>query len=375
MSANQSKNYGKTTGPIENNALLLALPYGAAICLRDGKVLQANNALGQILGISAEDLLHHKASFLSQGIVDDLEHIFASGRFWCGDITVVNAAHQNVPCRLTISALEWIAENQSVPAVLLTLMENSNNRIAEQNLLAHNQDRNDVNATKTDFLANMGHELRTPLNAIIGNSELIAEAILGDITQTYRECGQDIYEAGTHLLSLVNDVLDTAKMNDGAMTIKPESNNAVTIAREAIKLIADDFNRRRHVLTLNLPDQAITINCDRLKLKQILINILTNAGKYTPDGGEISLELHTTANEAIFTISDTGVGIAPQDIPRALTRFSQLHPKGIKESAGTGLGLPLAKMLTELHGGRFIIESKPGCGTAVKICLPMPHAG
>lgn len=374
MSANKSENYCSTAGAIANIPLLAALPYGAAICLRDGKIIHSNGALSQILGIGAEDLRHRKASFLSQGIVDDLDHIFSSGRFWSGDITVLNATHQNVPCRLTISALEWMTENQSIPAVLLTLMENTESRIAEQNLLTHHQDRNDVNATKTDFLANMGHELRTPLNAIIGNAELIAESVLGDLPCAYRDCGRDIHDAGSHLLSLVNDVLDSAKMADGAMTIRRAPHNIVPIARETIKMLADDYQRRAHVLSVDLPDHDVIIDCDRLKLKQILINIMTNAGKFTPDGGKISLVLKTTSNEAIFIVTDNGVGMAPQDIPRALARFSQLHPKGIKESTGTGLGLPLAKMLTELHGGRFVIESEPGRGTSVKICLPMRHA-
>ncbi|OSQ38088.1 histidine kinase [Thalassospira mesophila] len=361
-------------GPaIGASALLAALPYGAAICQRDGKILHCNDALAQILGVGVDDISHKKASFLSQGLAEDLDTIFSSGRTWRGDISVLGLENKAIPCSLTVSALEWPGASQTLPCVLLTLLENTNNRLAERDLLTHNQERNDVNATKTDFLANMGHELRTPLNAIIGNAELIAQGVLGDISQTYRECGHDIHDAGQHLLSLVNDVLESSKLAEGAMTITPTLHDVVPIAREAVKMLRDDYHRRHHQLTVNLPDHSVIIPCDRLKLKQILINILTNAGKFTADGGEISLSLYSHDDEAVFQISDNGVGIAPQDIPRALARFSQLHPKGIKESAGTGLGLPLAKMLTELHGGRLSIESEPRHGTTIKIHLPTIH--
>ena len=364
----------KSPIPAPITALIEALPYGAAICSRDGKILRANSALARLIRLDRHALDHRQASFLHPGILRDLDEIFTTGRFWSGDIAVLDDAGDPVACHMTVTALEWADNSETIPAALLTLIENAGHRIAAQDLISHNQERNDANATKTDFLANMGHELRTPLNAIIGNAELIAEGVLGDIDAAYRECGHDIHEAGLHLLSLVNDVLDSAKLADGAMTLKPAPVNIVAIACEAVKIIKEDYNRRAHHLTVDLPDHDVIIPCDRMKLKQILINILTNAGKFTPDGGAISLALKLSHDEAIFTVTDNGVGMAPQDIPRALTRFSQLHPEGIKESAGTGLGLPLAKMLTELHGGRFIIESSPGKGTSVKICLPQNHA-
>lgn len=360
------------SAPID--ALIEALPYGAAICSQEGKILRANSALARLLGLETGALDHRQASFLHPGILRDLDEIFSTGRFWSGDIAVLNDARETVPCHMTVSAMEWADGGETIPAALLTLMENTGHRMAQQDLISHNQERNDANATKTDFLANMGHELRTPLNAIIGNAELIAEGVLGDIDAAYRECGQDIHEAGLHLLALVNDVLDSAKLTDGAMKLKLAPANIITVARETVKIINDDFNRRSHKLSIDLPDHDIVIPCDRMKLKQVLINILTNAGKFTPDGGAITLALKLSDDEVIFTVADNGVGMAPQDIPRAMTRFSQLHPEGIKESAGTGLGLPLAKMLTELHGGRFIIESSPGKGTLVKICLPRNHA-
>ena len=119
-----------------------------------------------------------------------------------------------------------------------------------------------------------------------------------------------------------------------------------------------------------MPQDGFALRCDKLKLKQILINILSNAAKFTPDGGTITINLTSTDDDVTIAIADNGVGMSPNDIPRALARFSQLHPSGVKESAGTGLGLPLAKLLVELHGGNLSIESAPGKGTTVRITLP-----
>ncbi|WP_252509700.1 PAS domain-containing sensor histidine kinase [Thalassospira sp. TSL5-1] len=359
------------TAPI--GSLCDALPYATAICARDGKILHANQALANMLELNIGDIEHRQASFLNPDIVQGLDALFSSGEFWSGDIMVINESQNTIPCHMTVSTLPLNHAGESHIAALLTLVENPGPHQVRQDTFAQQQ-RHDANATKNDFLANMGHELRTPLNAIIGNAELIEHGVLGDIDVAYRECGQDIHQAGLHLLSLVNDVLDSAKLADGAMKLHPTPTNIISVAHEAVRLILDDYRRRAHTLTIDLPDHDVILDCDRMKLKQILINILSNAGKFTPDGGRISLSLALTQDEAIFTITDNGVGMSAQDIPRALTRFSQLHPEGIKESAGTGLGLPLAKMLTELHGGRFIIESNPGKGTTIKICLPKRQA-
>lgn len=354
-----------------DTAIMDALPYAAIICDRNGNAIYCNRALAQLMGLPQEQLINRKASFLSPGLAEDMDGVFASNRPWYGDIVFVDGNGDKRLCELTISPIHFSHDNSSLAAVLMTLLTNDSRQIAERNLIERNQERTDVNALKSDFLANMGHEFRTPLNAIIGNSELIAEGVLGEISDGYRECGKDVLDAGQHLLALVNNVLDVSKLTDGAMLLQSSQNDLVGLANEAVRMIADDCKKRHHTLETHFPEGDIIAFCDRLKIKQILINILSNAAKFTPDGGKLVFELAVRGNDAVFTVRDNGVGMNPVDIPRAMTRFSQLHPDGVKESAGTGLGLPLAKMLTELHGGRIGVDSAAGQGTTVTIRLPL----
>ncbi|WP_430475579.1 ATP-binding protein [Thalassospira lucentensis] len=361
---------GTTNVPLADQVVLNALPYAAVICDRNGFVLQCNEAIARMIGVSRDRMMGRKAGFLSKGLMNDIEDVFASGRSWRGDIILVGASKENHVCDLSIAPLEYFQNNETRTAVLMTLLENNRQQQAERSLIEQNRNQSDANASKSDFIANMGHELRTPLNAIIGNSELIAKGVLGDIPDGYRDCGRDVYEAGKHLLELVNNVLDVSKLSAGSMTLQLDDIDLGAVITEAEKLVRGDLIHHGHSLNFDLPQKVVTLRCDKLKLKQILINILSNAAKFTPDGGQIKIGLSMTLDDITIAIEDNGVGMSPNDIPRALARFSQLHPSGVKESAGTGLGLPLAKLLVELHGGRLSIESALGKGTTVRITLP-----
>lgn len=363
---------GSANAPLADQVVLNALPYAAAICDRSGIVMQCNEAIAQLIGVARDRMIGRKAGFLSKGLMSDIEDVFLSGRTWRGDIVLVGATKENHVCDLSIAPLEYFHNNETRTAILMTLLENDRQKQAERTLMAQNRGQSDANAAKSDFIANMGHELRTPLNAIIGNSELIANGVLGEISDGYRDCGRDVYEAGKHLLELVNNVLDVSKLSAGSMTLQIEDTDLGSVIREAAMLVGDDINRRGHKLQFDIPESPVSWRGDKLKLKQILINILSNAAKFTPEQGEIRLELNACDDEVTIAIEDNGVGMSPNDIPRALARFSQLHPSGVKESAGTGLGLPLAKLLVELHGGHLSIESALGKGTTVRITLPRP---
>jgi two-component system cell cycle sensor histidine kinase PleC len=361
---------GATTVPLADQVVLNALPYAAVICDRNGNVLQCNEAIAQLIGVTRDRMLGRKAGFISKGLMSDIEDVFSSGRTWRGDIILVGASKENHICDLSIAPLEYFQNNETRTAVLMTLLENDRQKQAERSLMEQNRNQSDANASKSDFIANMGHELRTPLNAIIGNSELIAQGVLGDLSEGYRDCGRDVYEAGKHLLELVNNVLDVSKLSAGSMTLQLDETDLGSVVRDAAKLVGDDISRRGHSLAITLPETPEKLVCDKLKLKQILINILSNAAKFTPDHGDIKVTLVANEEDVTIAIEDNGVGMSPNDIPRALARFSQLHPSGVKESTGTGLGLPLAKLLVELHGGRLSIESDLGKGTTVRVSLP-----
>ena len=356
--------------PLADQVVLNALPYAAVICDRTGKVLQCNDAIARMIGVSKDRMLGSTAGFLSKGLLADIQDVFSSGRSWRGDIVLVSANDESHVCDLSIAPLEYSQNNETCTAMLLTLLENDRQKQAERSLMVQNRNLSDANASKAEFIANMGHELRTPLNAIIGNSELIAEGVLGDLSDGYRDCGRDVFEAGKHLLELVNNVLDVSKLSAGSMTVNLEEADLIAVIKEAVKLTNDDISRHQHSLNFDIKETTFPMRCDTLKTKQILINILSNAAKFTPDGGTITIGLTQTETDITISIADTGVGMAPNDIPRALARFSQLHPSGVKESPGTGLGLPLAKLLVELLGGRLSIESAVGKGTTVGITLP-----
>lgn len=229
-----------------------------------------------------------------------------------------------------------------------------------------------ANRTKTEFLANMSHELRTPLNAIIGFSELIHQETFGPIGSTrYVEYAQDIIDSGRHLLKVINDILDVSKMEAGKLDLDENSVNVETMIRSSLRLVAERAREANVRLVVSVPGNLPMIRADERRLKQVLLNLLSNSVKFTPSNGEvrISAEAHVGAGLAIV-VRDTGIGIAPADLPRVLKPFGQVDSNLSRRYDGTGLGLSLSKTLVELHGGTLTIDSKLGEGTTVRVALP-----
>ncbi|MBI3454063.1 MAG: PAS-domain containing protein [Rhodospirillales bacterium] len=229
-----------------------------------------------------------------------------------------------------------------------------------------------ANRTKTEFFANMSHELRTPLNAIIGFSEIIQQELFGPIgSERYKEYAHDIYDSGTHLLTLINDILDVSKAEAG----KIELSESVISVDEVIKASIRLINARAKEADVRLSAVACAhlprVRVDERRLKQILLNLLSNAVKFTPAGGRVAVEaMAAPTNGFYIKVSDTGIGMSPEDIPKALAPFGQIDSNLARKYDGTGLGLPLTKALVELHGGRLVIDSTVGVGTTVTITLP-----
>jgi two-component system cell cycle sensor histidine kinase PleC len=229
-----------------------------------------------------------------------------------------------------------------------------------------------ANRAKTEFLANMSHELRTPLNAIIGFSEIMQSAVFSATADPrYREYADNIYESGTHLLSLINDILDLSKIEIGRAVLDEEILDLAMLLESCLTLVRDDAEKNRISLTSQIPRDFPNFRGDRRRLKQIAINLLQNAIKFTPAGGSVTFDLtYAPGAPVTIAIGDTGIGMAPEDIPRALERFSQIESTLKRRYEGAGLGLPLAHSLAEMHGGTLEIESKPGKGTTVRVLLP-----
>jgi two-component system cell cycle sensor histidine kinase PleC len=229
-----------------------------------------------------------------------------------------------------------------------------------------------ANASKTTFLANMSHELRTPLNAILGFSDIISHEYLGPVgSPRYREYAADIHSSGTHLLSLINDLLDVAKIEAGRMTIMPETLETRLVFDDALKLVGAKARERGQILTITIEDTAAELCADERALKQIVINLVSNAVKFTQVGGRIDVHAKRDRNNAfVLTVTDNGPGIPKAKLGRVFMPFSRVDNRYSSEGGGTGLGLALVKGLAELHGGRAWIESEEGKGTRSIVLLP-----
>jgi len=252
-------------------------------------------------------------------------------------------------------------------------LELANDRLlmAIDQLKAAKESAEMASRTKSNFLANVSHELRTPLNAIIGFSEMMELGLMGPLNNPrYQGYASDIRKSGSHLLELINNLLDLSKIEAGRMEINDTAIDAARLMEEVSTLIAPRAAAGNLAVTLRIAP-AVEILVDDLKFKQILVNLASNAVKFTPAGGTVTLAIEPEADGGVtFVVADTGVGIAPADLPRALEPFGQIDSLLSRRHVGTGLGLPLAKSLAELHGCRFEIESVVGQGTTVRVGLP-----
>jgi len=229
-----------------------------------------------------------------------------------------------------------------------------------------------ANAAKSAFLANMSHELRTPLNAIIGFSEILDRDLEATaVDPKHREYVRDINGSGLHLLRLLNDILDLARIEAGRLDLSVDFIDLQGCVRSAMTMIGPRADRAEVGLKTDLPTPCPGITADETKLRQVLLNLLSNAIKFTPAGGTVTLTAALDADGGLaISIADTGIGIAAEDIPRALSPFGQVESALNRKYDGAGLGLPISRALMELHGGRLEIESQVGVGTTVTVTLP-----
>jgi two-component system cell cycle sensor histidine kinase PleC len=224
---------------------------------------------------------------------------------------------------------------------------------------------------KSQFLANMSHELRTPLNAILGFSEMITSRVFGANSQKHFEYAELIHASGFHLLTLINDILDLAKIEAGSWTLSETDVDLSAAIANACAMIRTRAETAGCALVLNVEVNLPFVHCDERALKQILLNLLSNAVKFTRRGGRVTVFAHRADNGGVcFGVSDTGVGISPDDQKRVFQNFGQGRHDVVTADKGTGLGLPIVKGLVEAHGGRVELQSEVGAGTTVSVHLP-----
>jgi signal transduction histidine kinase len=287
-----------------------------------------------------------------------------------------DSAHQHTR-RLAVEVRRAAQRLEAQNAELTTL----NDKLAAQHreLTRLNVELDQANKLKDQFLANVSHELRTPLNSVIGFSDLLLSPELAGahLSDTQRDYIDTISRNGRHLLDLINELLDLAKIAAGRMELRPEPLAVAALLREVADSLRAQLEARKHTFALEPPPEPETLIADRGRLRQVLLNLLSNAIKFTPDGGRITLSarLEDGARRLRVAVSDTGIGIAPHDQLKLFQEFVQLDASHARRYEGTGLGLALSKRLVELHGGTIGVESELGKGSTFWFTLPRHEPG
>lgn len=237
-----------------------------------------------------------------------------------------------------------------------------------------------ANKSKSEFLANMSHELRTPLNSVIGFAEVMKDEVFGSIGERYKEYAESVHTSGQHLLSLINDVLDLSKIEAGKIELVEEETDLAVVLSKCRQLLHERASQAGLHIRLEIPAPLPFVIVDGRRIKQVILNLMSNAVKFTPPGGRLTLRAELIAPQGLqIAVTDTGIGMTPEEVDVALEQFGQIDNDLSRQHDGTGLGLPIARSLAELHGGRLDVESKKDVGTTVALWLPMsrivPKAG
>ncbi len=271
---------------------------------------------------------------------------------------------------------EELARNERRLSDALSRAENQEYRIKALAREAHEerQKAEEASRAKSTFLANMSHELRTPLNAVIGFSEIMAKELFGPLPNPqYKQYSSDIYDSGNHLLELINDILDMAKIEAGKLTLAPRPLDPMVAIEQSVRLTKRKAEEKGLSIVVDAEDVP-EIEADHRAVKQILLNLLSNAVKFT-DTGAIMVHARGNAQGLTLRVVDTGCGIPPEHLPRLARPFEQVEQELTRNTGGTGLGLALTKSLAEMHGGKLSIQSEVGRGTIVTVTLPRTFGG
>ncbi len=327
-------------------------------------------AADEVLGKPLDMLLPVRARAIHAKHIESFAHAPESRRAFGErlEICALRKDGSEFPAEAALSKLVQGGE------LLFTIMlhDISERKRTEEALLASKQQAELANRAKSEFLANMSHELRTPLNAIIGFSEIIKSATFGPVgSPKYREYAQDINESGQHLLEVITDILDISKIEAGKLDLDEEVVDVPKAVKSCLPLVNERAANAGLTLEIEIADDLPPLRADGRKLKQILLNLLSNAVKFTPAGGTVTTRVWCRRDDGyVFQVADTGIGIAPGDIPKVLAPFGQADGTLARRFEGTGLGLPLTKTLVELHGGSFDLQSTLGVGTTVTVRFP-----
>ena len=352
-------------------------PEGIIRATLDGHIIDANPAMASILGFQSVDALKAGVTDMGMQIYADPEarKTFVDYLIKHGSIKDFETQwHRQDGCLIWVSLSSMLVPSEKDDDVFLegTAVEVTQRHNAVQSLMHAKEHAERASRAKSEFLAHMSHELRTPLNCVIGFSQILMDEMFGSIgNNSYREYAGDIFTAGNHLLRLISDILDISKIEAGELEIYEDRVDMGAVLVSCMKMIRERADKAGIIIAVDFDHDLPKIFADELRIKQILLNLLSNAVKFTPSGGRATASAYLADDGGVvLKVTDTGVGIDPEDIDRVMAPFEQVkeHPGLAQE--GTGLGVFLSKALTEMHGGSLKIESALGEGTMVTVSLP-----
>ncbi|MGK7890598.1 MAG: response regulator, partial [Leptolyngbyaceae cyanobacterium] len=367
---------------------------GILLCDRHGNVLEANRRATELLGYSQTELQQMDFQQLCPlegcpSMAAQYQQMASQPYLNLEDKKFVTQRQQYIPVDISTSVMT----SQGEPIMQVIFRDISDRKQAEQILLQTNAELLRATQLKDEFLANMSHELRTPLNAILGMTEGLQEQVFGPVVPKQQKALQTIERSGTHLLQLINDILDVAKIEAGQMELDLAPTAIAPLCKSSLSFIKQQALKKQIQIETEFPQHLPDVTLDERRIRQVLINLLSNAVKFTPEGGRITLAIGYSLPKAApesapefdpesaqkatntlpcleISITDTGIGIAPEDISRLFQPFVHIDSALNRHYAGTGLGLALVKRITELHQGTVTVSSVVNVGSRFTITLP-----
>jgi PAS domain S-box-containing protein len=366
-----------------NRQLVEEFPIGLASCRMDGQLVFVNTAFAKILGRTVEETLSLSywditPSKYAEQEAEQVQLIQTQGRYGSYEKEYIHKDGYLVP--VLLSGLMILQNGEFL--IWSSVQDISDRKKAEAQLQLANNELMRATRLKDEFLANMSHELRTPLNSILGMTEILQEEIFGSINEQQLKSLQTIENSSTHLLALINDILDVAKIESGQVTLDLSSTSIESLCKSSFSFIKQQALTKRIQLSLRVPKNLPEILLDERRIRQVLINLLNNAVKFTLEGGTIALEVsqvkldEDTINAIApiylkIAVIDTGIGISAENIQKLFQPFIQIDSALNRQYTGTGLGLALVKRIVELHGGNVELTSELGVGSSFAIHLPL----